>query len=101
MRAGQTYDPFALEQRIGDAMTEAKVPGLAIAVAQGDRILYARGFGVTSVADGGQPVTPETLFRPGSTTKPLTGTAVMRLVEQGVFDLDRPIGAYADGLRFS
>jgi CubicO group peptidase (beta-lactamase class C family) len=72
-------------------MGAAGVPGLALAVVQGDEVVYARGFGVTSVEDGGLPVTAQTLFRIGSTTKPLTGTAVMRLVEAGQLDLDRPV----------
>jgi hypothetical protein len=40
------------------------------------------------------PVTPQTLFHIASTTKPLTGTAVMRLVERGELDLDRPVRGY-------
>src|SRR5438093_8086977 len=88
---GSLLNVRALEQRIADAMGAAGVPGLALAVVQGDEVVYARGFGVTSVEDGGLPVTPQTLFRIGSTTKPLTGTAVMRLVEAGQLDLDRPV----------
>lgn len=64
-------------------------------------LTYAKGFGVTSVEDGGLPVTPETLFRVGSITKPLTGTAIMRLVEAGKLDLDTPIKTYIDGFRLS
>ena len=54
-------------------------------------MIYARGFGVTSIEDGGIPVTPETIFRIGSTSKPLTSTAIMRLVEAGKLELDTPI----------
>ena len=49
--------------------------------------------------DGGVPVTPETLFGIGSITKPLTGTAIMRLVEAGKLDLDTPIQSYIDWFR--
>ena len=59
-------------------MDTAQVPGLALAIVREQEVLYARGFGMTSVEDGGIPVTPQTLFRIGSTTKSLTGTAVLR-----------------------
>lgn len=80
-----------LEARIAQEMAAGQVPGLALAVVQGQEVCYAGGFGVTSVEDGGLPVTPQTLFRIGSVTKPLTGTALMRLVESGKPALDRPI----------
>jgi CubicO group peptidase (beta-lactamase class C family) len=55
-------------------------PGLAVAAVRGEAVVYARGFGVTSVEAGGAAVTPATLFPIASVTKPLTGTAVLRLV---------------------
>jgi CubicO group peptidase (beta-lactamase class C family) len=54
---------------------------------------YIRGYGVTNVDDP-QQVDGDTLFRIGSTTKTFTGTAVMRLVEQGKLDLDATVKTY-------
>jgi CubicO group peptidase (beta-lactamase class C family) len=48
---------------------------------------------VTSVEEGG-PVTPDTLFRIGSLTKPLTAALILKLVERGDLELDRPIVEY-------
>src|SRR6266542_3052361 len=84
-------DIHVLEQQITEQMARANVPGLALAIVKDHDVVYTGGFGVTSMEDGGLPVTPQTLFRIGSTTKSLTGTAVMRLVEAGVLDLDRPV----------
>jgi CubicO group peptidase (beta-lactamase class C family) len=81
----------ALERQIEDSMAAARLPGLALAVLAEGRLIYARGFGVTSTAQGGLPVTPHTLFRIGSTTKALTGTAALRLVQAGLLHLDRPV----------
>jgi CubicO group peptidase (beta-lactamase class C family) len=92
---------YQLEQYIDKMMHEARVPGLALAIVHEHKLLYAKGFGMTSVEDGGLPVTPETLFRIGSVTKPLTGTAIMRLVEAGKLDLDTPIKSYIDWFRLS
>ncbi len=92
---------YRLEQYIEAEMEAAHIPGLALAIVKGQEVIYARGLGVTSVEDGGLPVTPQTLFRIGSTTKPLVGTAVMRLVEAGKLDLDRPVKEYLDWFTLS
>ena len=88
-----------LEQYVADVMQSSRIPGLALAIVSDRSILYARGFGVASLEDGRVPVTPQTLFRIGSTTKSLTGTAAMRLVEQGQLALDAPIKTYIDWFR--
>lgn len=83
-----------LEERINKEMAAAKVPGASLCVIHEHEVVYANGFGTTSVEDAGLPVTPQTLFRIGSTTKPLTATAMLRLVEQEQLDLDRPVKSY-------
>lgn len=85
---------YRLETRITAAMAEARVPGLALAIVANREIVYARGFGVTSVEAGGVPVTPETLFQIGSVTKPLTGTMIVALSARGPLDLDAPVTTY-------
>lgn len=94
-------DIQALERQVTERMTAHRIPGLALAVIHQGEILYANGFGVTSVEEGGQPVTSRTLFRVGSVSKPLTGTVIMRLVDQGLLELDRPITEYVPWIRFS
>lgn len=91
----------ALEQDIEEQMQAAQVPGLALAAIQDLEVIYSRGFGVSSVEDGGLPVTPQTLFRIGSITKSMTTTAIMRLVEAGKLELDRPVRDYVPWLTFS
>jgi CubicO group peptidase (beta-lactamase class C family) len=60
-------------------------------------VLFAKGFGVASV-ETQAPVTPEMLFRLGSTTKMFVGAALAGLAEEGKLRLDRPIGEYVQGL---
>src|SRR5688572_28246126 len=88
----------ALEQKIREGMSTAFVPGLALAVIYDNRLIYQNGFGITSVEDP-RPVTPETLFRIGSITKPLTATLIMRLVEQNRLNLNTGVGRYLDWLK--
>ena len=88
----------SIEAAIESSLKE--MPAVALAVVSGDEI-YTRGFGRTSCEpEHSLPVTGETLFLIGSVTKPLTATAVMRLVEKGVMELDRPITEYLNDLSF-
>jgi len=80
-----------LEAMVAAQMHAARIPGLALAIIIDNELQYARGFGVTSTADGAVPVTADTLFRIGSISKTLTATLIMRLVEAGALDLDAAI----------
>ncbi len=82
----------ALSEYVVQLMKENQVPGVAVGLLV-DGEEYVKGFGVTSV-ENPLPVTPETLFQIGSTTKTVTATALMRLVEQGLVDLDAPVRRY-------
>jgi CubicO group peptidase (beta-lactamase class C family) len=89
-----TADPDfrALDEKIQAAMAQYQIPGVALGLYyQGQE--HVRGYGVTNV-DYPQPVDGDTLFRIGSTTKTFTGTTIMRLVEQGLLDLDAPVRTY-------
>lgn len=77
---------------VTSTMERLQVPGVSVGVLEGEET-YAAGFGITSV-DNPLPVTPETLFQIGSTTKTITATAIMRLVEKGEIDLDAPVRTY-------
>ncbi len=82
--------------QIEQAMQRFPVPGVAVGVLL-DGEEYTAGFGVTRITNP-LPVTDETLFQIGSTTKTVTGTLAMRLVEEGKLDLDVPkIVAVAGG----
>lgn len=89
----------AIEQVIQEEMQKNQIPGLAIAVVHKQEIIYAKGFGTTSVEENGVPVTPDTLFRIGSVTKLLTATVILKYVEQGMLDLDEPIRSYIPWLQ--
>src|SRR5829696_5385268 len=88
-----------LAETIRASMERHRVPGVAIGLYDGEEE-YVEGFGVTSV-ENPLRITPETLFQIGSTTKTLTGTAIMDLVERGVLDLDEPVRTYLPDLRLS
>jgi CubicO group peptidase (beta-lactamase class C family) len=86
-----------LEKIVREELMETKTPGASLTVISGGRVVFAKGFGVGNI-ETGSPVTPDTLFRLGSTTKMFTGAAILTLAEQGKLKLDAPIGDYAKGL---
>jgi CubicO group peptidase (beta-lactamase class C family) len=69
------------------------VPGAAVAVIEKGEVISMQGFGYADAADR-TPVTPDTVFNVGSISKSPTAWAVMRLVEGGKVDLDRPVDLY-------
>ena len=80
--------PFAIQR--GD------IAGGVITVVKDGNVLFSRGYGYADLKTR-QPVSPETtLFRPGSTSKLFTWTAVMQMVEQGKIDLDHDVNEYID-----
>lgn len=86
-----------LSEVVVEAMVRLQVPGVSVGIVFNGREHLA-GFGVTSV-ENPLPVTADTLFQIGSTTKTVTGTIIMRLVEEGKIDLDMPVKSYVPQLR--
>jgi CubicO group peptidase (beta-lactamase class C family) len=75
------------------AMSENDLPSVSVAVAKDGRIVWARGFGFADL-ERRIPATPRTMYSLASISKPITATALLRLVEQGRIDLDRPANDY-------
>jgi CubicO group peptidase (beta-lactamase class C family) len=95
----QRVDFTQLERVVVEELKETNTPGAAVAVVSGDRLVFAKGFGVANI-ETGAPVTPDTLFRVGSVTKMFTAAVLVTLAEKGRIKLDEPIGKYVKGLNF-
>ena len=93
-RRGRTQSPpdtAEIDRFIASQMAAQRIPGLALAVVQGDQVTYLQGYGTDGAK---QPVTPQTQFHIASLSKSFTATAVMQLVEAGELDLDAPVVRY-------
>jgi CubicO group peptidase (beta-lactamase class C family) len=86
-----------IERFVQDEMAAQRIPGLALGIVEGDRIVYVRGFGTAD--DSGTEVTPQTPFIIGSVSKSLTALAVMQLVEANKIELDAPVQRYLPWFR--
>ncbi len=90
-----SYD--AIDDYIERQMRRLKIPGLSLAIVEGDQIVHLRGFG--RACPGGEVPSPQTPFFIGSLTKSFTALAVLQLVEAGEVELDAPVQRYLPWFR--
>lgn len=69
------------------------IPGMAIAIIEGDKTLLSKGYGVQSTATG-IPVTDSTLFAIASNSKAFTAAALAMLVDRGQIAWDDKVRKY-------
>lgn len=80
-------------------MKDNNIPGVSIALVDKDGIIWSEAFGVQDTITK-TPVNKETLFCIGSVTKSITATIILKAVEMGILDLDRPINEYIPEIKF-
>jgi CubicO group peptidase (beta-lactamase class C family) len=74
------------------------LPGLAVGVVQGDRVIYTRTAGV--LASGSeQKINNDTIFKIASNTKAMTAALLARLVDAGKLKWDDPVTKYLQQFR--
>jgi CubicO group peptidase (beta-lactamase class C family) len=82
-----------VRELIKNKLVENGIPSIAVAVAQGDKILWEEGFGWANrekmIASNSN-----IMYSLASISKPVTVTAIMILKERGLIDLDRPVNEY-------
>jgi CubicO group peptidase (beta-lactamase class C family) len=80
--------------QLAESMIEDwNLPGIAIAIVAGGEVVFAKGFGFRDV-EARKPMTPDTLFSIGSTTKAMTTTVLGMLVDDGKVEWDTPVRTY-------
>lgn len=95
----QSKEPYpGLEAYVTKAIDTWKIPGLSIAIVRNDSVIYAKGFGVQSVATKA-PVNEKTLFEIGSSSKAFTATLVAMLVGEGKMHFDDRLSTYLPDFR--
>ncbi|MCA9084852.1 MAG: serine hydrolase, partial [Planctomycetaceae bacterium] len=80
----------SFDRLIRDFMREHRVPGVSVAMTNKGKVVFARGYGYADVGQA-EKVTPESLFRIASISKPVTAVAILQLVEQDKLKLDTPV----------
>jgi CubicO group peptidase (beta-lactamase class C family) len=83
-----SVDVAAVDRFLTRQIGAASIPGAAVAITHGDRVIHLAGFGHDST---GAAVTADTLFRVASLSKSFTALAVMQLVDERRLGLDDPV----------
>lgn len=82
-----------LDEYIQQAMKDWNVQGISVAIVKNGQVILSKGYGYRDT-DKKLPVTSQTLFEIGSSTKAFTATAVCMLDDEGKIDLDKPVINY-------
>lgn len=75
-----------------------RVPGLAVAIVKDGEVIYQKGFGFRD-REKKLPVTEDTLFAIGSSTKAFTTFVMGTLVDEGKLDWDKPVSTFLPGFK--
>src|SRR5688500_15145875 len=89
----QARQSDAIDMIVRQEMAAQRIPGMAVAMIQGDRVLSAKGYGLANV-EHHVAVTDQTMFQSGSLGKQFTAAATMLQVEDGKLALTDPINKF-------
>ncbi len=86
-------NPATLSLQIKALIEEVGIPALSMAVIQDGKIVYCKAFGVSNT-ELRRSVDSTTIFEAASLTKPVVAVTALKLVEEGVLELDKPLYDY-------
>ena len=93
--AAQSFDQAARQ-----TMTIWQLPAMAVAVVQNDKVVFLQAYGVKELGQP-QPVSIDTLFQIGSTTKAFTTTAMAMLADEKKLSWDDPVRRHLEYFHLS
>lgn len=82
-----------IDQFIKEQQTISKIPGISVIIVDKGKTVYQRGFGFADTKTK-TPVTSDTLFELGSTSKAFTGLAILQLEKQGLLKRSDDVRKY-------
>lgn len=94
----KTADFQELDTAIAAQMQKHGLPGVAVAIIEGDQIAYLQGYGT---AGSDRAMTAQTHMLIGSQSKSFTALAIAQLAEAGKLDLDAPVQTYIPWFRIA
>jgi CubicO group peptidase (beta-lactamase class C family) len=87
------FDFKKLDKYLEKAYNDWGIPGMAIAVTEGDKIVFAKGYGIKEYGKDA-PVDTKTLFAVASNTKAFTASSLSQLVDEGKLSWDDKVTDY-------
>ncbi|MGM7635225.1 serine hydrolase domain-containing protein [Bacillus sp. Hm123] len=89
-----------IEQFVEKQKSISKIPGISLVVVEKGKTVYQKGFGYADVK-AKTPVTSNTLFEIGSTTKAFTGLAILQLEKEGLLKRSDNVQQYIPWLKLT
>ncbi|MEK6152139.1 serine hydrolase domain-containing protein [Flavobacteriaceae bacterium 3-367] len=83
----------SIDNYIEDKMRELKIPGLSFSIINKGEVVYNNNYGYANL-EKQLPVSPQTIFEAASLSKSVFAFFVMKYVEEGKLDLDKPLFEY-------
>jgi CubicO group peptidase (beta-lactamase class C family) len=90
---GEQISAEQLERFVNEQMAARKIPGLSLAIINNGNIAFAKNFGVKNAVTL-EPVDERTIFEACSISKPVFAYFVLKQIEKGILDLDKPLCEY-------
>ncbi|TYL40414.1 serine hydrolase [Natronococcus pandeyae] len=84
-----------IDSLLRERLREDELPGLSLAVTDGDGIVYASGYGSRDL-ESNDPATPETVYGVGSVSKSFAALAVAQLVDEGELSFDDAVADHLE-----
>lgn len=91
--SGKTVKVTNLNEEIEKIMDSIKMPGLSIAIINNSKVVYHNTFGYNNL-DTKEKVNTESIFEGASLSKPIFAYFVMKMVDKGILNLDKPLYEY-------
>lgn len=98
--SAQTYNFSRVRTIINDRIANYNVPSISIAVVKDGKIIWEEGFGYAD-RENQQKATAHTSYYLASISKTMTATALMKLAEQKLINIDSPVNKYLRGAKVS
>jgi CubicO group peptidase (beta-lactamase class C family) len=92
----QAPAPASLDTVVPSLMKRYDVPGAALAIVRGNRVIALRGFGIARASDGAAVDSARTMFRLGSLGKLFIATAVMQQLFPFYAELDEDVNSFLE-----
>lgn len=89
----------AFEAGLAELFEREQLVGLAAGIVHHQELVWANGFGYADI-EPRTPITPNTLFRLASVSKPFAAVILMQLVEEGRLSLEEPMADFPVGKRY-
>jgi CubicO group peptidase (beta-lactamase class C family) len=78
------------DEKVHKFLKRWDIKGASVAVMKDNRLIYSKGYGVTDV-ESQQPVETNHLFRIASASKLITAITIMKMVDDGIIDLNENV----------